>query len=183
MDSACRSENAMKALLPTTDGFEDSELTYPYYRLQEAGVDAHIATPDGEAVEGKIGEEMDADLAIDDADADEYDLLVIAGGHAPEDLRLEAPEVADIVTEFDDEGKPIAAVCHGAQVLISAGILEGRDVTGFWSIEVDIENAGATFHDEEVVVDDNLVTARYPADLPAWASALFERLEEEPVAA
>ncbi|MDL5361891.1 type 1 glutamine amidotransferase domain-containing protein [Halalkalicoccus sp. NIPERK01] len=173
----------MKALIVTTDGFEDSELTYPYYRLQEAGLDVALATPDSESVTGKIGEEMDADLAISDASEDEYDLLVVPGGHAPEDLRLEAEEAVDLVREFDDAGKPIASVCHGAQLLISADVLEGREVTGYWSIRVDIENAGATFRDEECVVDENLITARYPDDLPAWLSAVLERVEVQPAAA
>jgi protease I len=176
----------MKALIVTTDGFEDSELTYPYYRLQEAGIDVALATPDGESVTGKIGEEMEADLAISDASEDEYDLLVVPGGNAPEDLRLEAEEAIELVKAFDDSGKPIASICHGAQLLISADVLEGREATGYWAIQVDMENAGATFVDEECVVDENLVTARYPDDLPAWLSGLFARLdgiEEQPVAA
>jgi protease I len=176
----------MKALIVTTDGFEDSELTYPYYRLQEAGIDVALATPDGESATGKIGEEMEADLAISDASEDEYDLLVVPGGNAPEDLRLEAEEAIELVKAFDDSGKPIASICHGAQLLISADVLEGREATGYWAIRVDMENAGATFVDEECVVDDNLVTARYPDDLPAWLSGLFARLdgiEEQPVAA
>lgn len=173
----------MKALIVTTDGFEDSELTYPYYRLQEAGFDVDLATPDGEAVVGKIGEEMDADLAIAEADEDEYDLLVVPGGNAPEDLRLEAEEAITLVEEFDEGGKPIASVCHGAQLLISADVLEGREATGFWAIRVDIENAGATFVDEECVVDENLITARYPDDMPAWLSAVLEQVEAQPAAA
>jgi protease I len=168
----------MKALIVTTDGFEDSELTYPYYRLQEAGIDVEIATPDGESVTGKIGEEMDADLAISEASEDEYDLLVVPGGNAPEDLRLEAEEAITLVREFDESGKPIASICHGAQLLISADVLKGREVTGYWAIRVDIENAGATFVDEGCVVDDTLVTARYPDDLPAWLSGLFAQLDE-----
>ncbi|MFC6904958.1 type 1 glutamine amidotransferase domain-containing protein [Halalkalicoccus tibetensis] len=173
----------MDALIVTTDGFEDSELTYPYYRLQEAGIGVELATPDGESVTGKIGEEMDADLAISEASEDEYDLLVVPGGNAPEDLRIEAEEAVTLVEEFDESGKPIAAVCHGAQLLISADVLEGREATGFWAIQVDIENAGATFVDEECVVDENLITARYPADLPAWLSTVLEQVEAQPAAA
>ncbi|WP_122089642.1 type 1 glutamine amidotransferase domain-containing protein [Halalkalicoccus subterraneus] len=173
----------MDALIVTTDGFEDSELIYPYYRLQEAGIGMEIATPDGESVTGKIGEEMDADLSIADASESDYDLLVVPGGNAPEDLRIEAEESIDLVREFDESGKPIASVCHGAQLLISADILEDREATGFWAIQVDIENAGATFVDEECVVDDNLITARYPADLPAWLSTVLDRVEAQPAAA
>jgi protease I len=173
----------MKGLIVTTDGFEDSEFSYPFYRLREAGFDVDVATPDGEPVEGKHGYEFDADFAIDAHDAewwtDEYDLLVVPGGYAPERLRTEAPEAADIVSAFDDADRPIAAICHGAQLLISADVLEGREVTGYWTLEVDIENAGATFIDEAVVVDGNLVTSRVPEDLPAFMAELFEVLESE----
>lgn len=168
----------MQAIMLVTDGFEDSEFSYPYYRLQEAGWSVDVATPGGEAIEGKHGTAYEADLAIDDHGpawwVERYDLLVIPGGHSPESLRLEAPETADIVEAFDGAGLPIAAICHGAQLLISAGVLEGREATGYWSIRVDIENAGATFVDEEAVVDDNLVTARSPADLPAFMAATLE---------
>lgn len=167
----------MTSLIITTDGFEDSELTYPYYRLQEADVEVDIATPDAESVTGKIGEEMDADLAVSDADPEEYDHLVLPGGHAPENLRLEAPEAADIVAAFDEAGEPISSICHGAQLLISADVLDGRDATGYQSLAVDIENAGATFRDEAVVVDDNLVTSRGPQDLPAFMAETLAALD------
>ncbi|WP_049926964.1 type 1 glutamine amidotransferase domain-containing protein [Halopiger goleimassiliensis] len=177
----------MRAIVLATDGVEDSEFNYPYYRLQEAGHEVDVATPDGETIEGKTGYEFEADYAIDEYDADrwadEYDLLVVPGGYSPEPLRLEAPEAADIVAAFDDADQPIAAICHGAQLLISADVLEDRSVAAYWSLEDDVENAGATFVDEEVVVDDNLVTARVPDDLPAFASEVLALLEEEPIAA
>ena len=173
----------MTALILTTDGFEDSELTCPYYRLQEAGIDVDVATTDGESAEGKHGEEIEADLAIEEAQSDEYDLLVLPGGYAPENLRLEAPEAADIVGEFDADGKPIASICHGVQLLISADVLDGRDVTGYWSLEVDVENAGATFVDEAAVVDDNLISSRAPQDLPAFMARTLEYAEERAIVA
>ena len=177
----------MRGIVLATDGVEDSEFNYPFYRLQEAGVEVDVATPDGEAIEGKTGYEFEADYAIDEHDAerwaDEYDLLVVPGGYSPENLRLEAPEAADIVAAFDEAGQPIAAICHGAQLLISAGILEGRTITGYWSLEEDVENAGAEFVDEAVVVDDTLVTARVPDDLPAFMSETLAQFEEEPIAA
>ncbi|MDY6765112.1 MAG: DJ-1/PfpI/YhbO family deglycase/protease, partial [Halobacteria archaeon] len=151
----------MTGLIITTDGFEDSEFSYPFYRLQEEGFEVDVVTPEGREVEGKHGYTFEADFGFDEYEpsewADEYDFLVIPGGRAPERLRLEAPVASDIVEAFDEVGKPIASICHGAQLLISAGILEGREVTGYWSLEVDIENAGATFFDEEVVVDDALL--------------------------
>ena len=177
----------MDALVISADGFEDSELSYPYYRLQEAGHDVTLATPDGEDISGKHGVEFEADAAISEHDAggwvDANDLLVLPGGRAPESIRLSAPEAVDVVAEFDDAGKPIASICHGAQLLISADILEGREATAYASLEVDVENAGATFVDEEVVVDDNLVTSRNPSDLPAFGAKMLELAERTPAEA
>lgn len=173
----------MKALLLATDGFEDTELTYPYRRLSEEGFDVTLATPEGETVEGKHGItwEADEDIEANDAEtwADEYDALFIPGGRSPESLRTKAPIAADIVAAFDEAGKPIAAICHGAQLLISGDVLDGREIAAYWSLEVDVENAGATFVDEAAVVDDNLVTARVPDDLPAFMQAFFELVAEE----
>lgn len=172
----------MKALIITTDGFEDSEFSYPYYRLQEAGYEVDIAAPEASEITGKHGYVFEADFALDEFEpswwADEYDLLVIPGGSAPENLRTEAPIAADIVWAFDEADQPIAAICHGAQLLISADVLEGREVTGYWSLQVDIENAGATYLDEEVVWDDNFITSRVPADLPAFMRTVFEFMED-----
>ncbi|WP_423750798.1 type 1 glutamine amidotransferase domain-containing protein [Salinirarus marinus] len=177
----------MKGLIVTTDGFEDSEFSYPFYRLREEGWDVDVATPDGESVEGEHGYEFDADWAIDAHQPDwwaaEYDLLVIPGGDAPEALRTEAPEAADVVAAFDAADQPIAAICHGAQLLVSADVLEGREATGYWSLEVDVENAGATFVDDPVVVDGNLVTSRVPDDLPAFTTELLNVAEKPAVPA
>ncbi|MFB6070823.1 MAG: type 1 glutamine amidotransferase domain-containing protein [Halanaeroarchaeum sp.] len=177
----------MKALVLATDGFEDTEFSYPYYRLQEAGWNVHVATPSGESIEGKHGYEFDADAAIDERVpgqwAKEYDLLVLPGGGSPESLRTEAPIAADVVSEFDEREKPITSICHGAQLLISADVLEGRRATGYWPLEIDIENAGAEYVDESVVIDDNLVTARYPADLPDLLRATLDVVDESAVPA
>ncbi|MFB6269898.1 MAG: type 1 glutamine amidotransferase domain-containing protein [Halobacterium sp.] len=174
----------MKGLVLATDGFEDSEFSYPFYRLREAGWDVDVASPDSDAIEGEYGYEFDADLAIDGEDplwfAEEYDLLVIPGGDSPEALRTEAPTAADVVAAFDDHDKPIAAICHGAQLLISADILEGRRATGYWSLQVDVENAGAEYVDERVVVDENLVTSRVPDDLPAFMDATLRLVDAAP---
>ncbi|MFB6114525.1 MAG: type 1 glutamine amidotransferase domain-containing protein [Halodesulfurarchaeum sp.] len=171
----------MQALILTTDGFEDSEFSYPFYRLQEADWDVDVMTPGGKTVEGKHGYEFEADLAFEDADPDsvasEYDVLVLPGGGAPESLRTDAPTAADIVSAFDDRDKLIAAICHGVQLMISADVIEGREVTGYWPLEVDVENAGATYVDDAAVVDDNFVSARHPGDLPDWLSALFDVVE------
>lgn len=177
----------MDALILTADGFEDSEFSYPYYRLQEAGWDVDVMTPGGEAVEGKHGYVFEADRGFESVDpatlAAEYDLLVLPGGGGPEALRTEAPVAADVVAAFDDTDTPIASICHGVQLMISADILEGREVTGYWPLEVDVENAGATYVDEAAVVDDNLVSARHPGDLPQWLSAVLAVVETPKAAA
>ena len=178
----------MNGLIVATNGFEDSEFNYPYYRLREEGHEVDVTTPNGESIEGKHGYEFDADYAIDEHEpaewAEEYDFLVVPGGRSPESLRRETPEAADIVREFDEREQPVAAICHGAQLLISADVLEGREVTGYWTLEVDVENAGAEFVDEEVAVDGHLVTSRVPDDLPAFMEAFFDLVEQrEPVAA
>lgn len=172
----------MKGLILATDGFEDSEFNYPYYRLREVGFDVDVATPSGESIEGKYGYEIDADFRIEEYEpgrwADEYDLLVVPGGRSPERLRTAAPESAEIVAAFDEADQPIAAICHGAQLLISAGIVEGRELTGYWPLEIDVENAGGRFLDEPAVRHDNLVTARVPDDLPAFMAETFDLLAE-----
>ncbi|MBS1263855.1 MAG: Deglycase [Methanonatronarchaeales archaeon] len=156
----------MDALIVVADGFEDSEFFYPYYRLLEAGFGVDVATPGVESVEGEHGYSREADLSVDEADEERYDLLVIPGGKSPEHLRIEAPRSAALAREFDDADKKLAAICHGPQILMSAGVLEGRDATCYPSIRDDLENAGANFVDEPAVVDGNLVTSRSPDDLP-----------------
>jgi len=162
----------MQGLILATDGFEDSDFSYPYYRLRKAGFDVHVVTPAGEPVTGKHGYEFEADFPFEAHAPEEwteaYDFAIVPCGDSPEALRPEAPAAADLLRAFDEAGKPIAAICHGLQLLISADVLEGRTVTGYWSLEVDAENAGATWVDEPVVVDDNLVTSRAPEDLPVF---------------
>lgn len=167
----------MKALIVATDKFEDNELTYPYYRLQEAEITIKVATPDGEPITGKHGIKVEGDLQISDAEQEDYDLLVIPGGRSPEHLRMEAPEVFKLVKDFEEEGKLISAICHGAQLLMSADILDGRRATCYWSIRDDLENAGAEFVDEPVVVDENLVTSRHPPDLPEFMKKTLGKLK------
>lgn len=182
-DRAISFELVMTGLIITGNGFEDVEYTYPLYRLREAGFSVDVATPEGEVFTSKHGQEFEADLRIMNAEESDYDFLVVPGGRAPESIRTDAPDAADIIAAFDGSNKPIASVCHGAQLLISADILAGREATAYWPLEVDVENAGATFIDEEVVVDDNLVTSRYPDDMPAFMSALLDLLEERSVEA
>jgi len=160
----------MDALIITGQEFEDSEVLYPKYRLEEAGFGVDVVTPDGKNVAGKHGIECPADGAIGEYGTDvvdDYDLLVVPGGRAPESIRTASPTAAAIVAAFDKADKPICSICHGVQLLISADILQGRTLTGYQALAVDIKNAGGTFKDERVVIDDNLVTSRIPDDLPA----------------
>jgi len=167
----------MKALIIATDGFEDSEFSYPYYRLKESDFEVDVATPDSKSVYGKHDTEFEADLPISDVEIDKYDLLVIPGGRSPERLRLEEPHSIVLVKQFYESEKPISAICHGPQLLMSADLLEGKRATCYWSIKDDLEHAGATFVDKSVVVDGNLITSRQPDDLPDFMRKTIEKFE------
>jgi protease I len=153
--------------------FEDTEATYPYYRLQEAGAEVLIAgLKAGETVEGKHGQPLQVDRAASELAADDLDLIVIAGGFGPDKLRAD-PGVLELVRGMDAAGKPIAFICHAGWVPVSAGILDGRRCTSVDQIADDIRNAGAEWQDAEVVVDGNLVSSRRPPDLPAFMRELI----------
>jgi len=147
--------------------FEDIELYYPLYRLQEEGYETITAGPSRDVVPGKRGYSVRPDLAFEEVDPSEYVGLVLPGGRGPERIRNNR-HVRRIVRHFFDEGKPVAAICHGPQVLISAGVLRGRRATSYPGIKDDVVNAGAEWLDQPVVVDGNLVTARIPPDMPQW---------------
>jgi deglycase len=154
--------------------FEDTEATYPYFRLQEAGAEVElIGLAAGEKVKGKRGTELETDRAAGDVSAEELDLLVIAGGMGPDKLRAD-DGVIRLVRQMDEAGKPIAFICHAGWVPASAGIVEGRRVTSYPTIADDMRNAGAEWEDAEVVVDGNLVSSRRPDDLPAFMRSLIE---------
>jgi protease I len=163
--------------------FEDTEATYPYYRLQEEGAEVElIGTEAGQELTGKRGQPLTTDRAAADVSADDLDLLVIAGGMGPDKLRMDEG-VQRLVREMDVAGKPIAFICHAGWVPASAGILEGRRVTSYPTIADDCRNAGAEWEDAEVVVDGNLVSSRRPDDLPAFMAALIGLTVGETVSA
>ncbi|ATU08605.1 type 1 glutamine amidotransferase domain-containing protein [Methanohalophilus portucalensis] len=162
----------MKVLVFGADGFEDLELFYPLHRLKEEGIDARVVSVSRGTVEGKHGYHVEADLSFDEVDPDEYDALVISGGKGPEIMRLNEYAL-DIVKHFMTEEKPVAAICHGPQLLISARVLDGRKATCWPGIRDDLIVAGADYRDNEVVVDDNLVTSRHPGDLFAFGRELL----------
>ncbi len=158
--------------------FEDSELIYPYYRLQEAGYDVlTIGTEAGE-FKSKHGYTMKADVAASDVDAKQLEGLVIPGGYGPDHLRRDQACV-DLTRQVSEAGKPVAAICHAGWMLASAGIVDGKRVTSFFSIKDDMIHAGADWIDQPVVVDENLITSRFPGDLPVFMEATLEALEKK----
>lgn len=157
----------MKALIISADNFEDSELLVPYYRLKEAGIEVDVASPKGGKITGKRGYEVSANKTCAEVKPEAYDLLVLPGGKAPETVRKEKAAL-EVAKSFFAAGKPVAAMCHGPQTLISAGLLKGRRATCYKSVAEELKKAGAIYEDKEVVVDGNLVTSRQPSDLPAF---------------
>ncbi len=163
--------------------FEDLEAAYPYYRLIEAGATVELIGIEGDTVlKGKQGIELTTDQAASDLNADDLDLLVIAGGFGPDKLRTD-DGVKALVRGMQEAGKPIAFICHAGWVPISAGIVEGRRMTSVPAIADDLRNAGAEWEDSEVVVDGNLISSRRPPDLPAFMRATIAVAvgEAEPV--
>ncbi len=156
-----------KILMMTENKSEDTENLYPYYRLKEEGYEVEVAALTQKTVDLKFHLTIEATKAIDECRAEDYDGLVLPGGSAPEKVRLNA-NALKIVREMNAANKPICAICHGPQTLISAGVLRGRRATCYQGVRDDLINAGALYEDAPVVVDGNLVTSRRPEDLPAF---------------
>ena len=165
----------MKALIISADNFEDTELLVPYYRLKEAGVEVTVASLSRRAIKGKHGYEVDVDKTLDEVNPDDYAILVLPGGAAPALVRKE-PKALELARNFFARSKPVAAICHGPQILISAGLLQGRHATCYKSVTDELKKAGALYEDREVVVDANLITSRQPADLPAFMRETMKQL-------
>jgi protease I len=157
----------MKALIISADNFEDSELLEPYKMLREKGVDVDIASPQKGVIVGKHGSEVIANKSLEEINPEEYDLLVLPGGKAPSTLRHNE-KAKEIARHFFEKNKPVAAICHGPQILISAGVMKGRKATAYRSVQSELKTAGAIVEDKEVVVDGNLITSRQPSDIPAF---------------
>lgn len=165
----------MKALIISADNFEDTELLVPFYRLREEGVDVDIASVQKANIKGKHGYTVAVDKALSDVTPEEYGILVIPGGKAPEVLRKNEHALS-IAKQFFRQKKPVAAICHGPQILISAGLLAGRRATCYRSVAPEMKEAGAVYEDKEVVVDGNLITSRQPSDLPAFMREIMKAL-------
>lgn len=171
-----------KVAILTTDGFEEVELTSPRDAIQLAGGQTHIVSPKSDVVRAKQGKEwsldFDVDVPLDRADPNDYDALLIPGGvFNPDALRV-IDKALDFVRAFFDAGKPVAAICHGPQVLIDAEVVAGRRMTSVHNIRRDLINAGARWEDSAVVVDQGLVTSRTPDDLPDFNAKVIEEFAE-----
>jgi protease I len=174
--------NNKRVAILTEEGFEQVELTSPLGALENAGAQVDVISPKS----GKIkawhhtdwGIEVKVDKELSTVSPDDYDALVLPGGVMnPDKLRMNKEAVA-FVSAFLDEGKPVAAICHGPQVLIETGMIGGRNMTSYPSLQTDLKNAGAHWIDQEVVVDNGLVTSRKPDDLPAFNKKLIEEIAE-----
>jgi protease I len=164
----------MKALLVSADEFEDSELLVPYYRFLEEGIAIDIASIKSGPMRGKHGYQVLATLALGQLDPSGYDILILPGGKAPALLRKDEKLLA-LTRHFFEHGKTVAAICHGPQILVSAGVLSGRMATCYRGIAAELQEAGCTYSDAQVVVDDNLITSRIPADLPAFMREIMKK--------
>jgi protease I len=171
-----------KILIMATDGFEQSELLTPKEKLSGKGATVHVAAPEAGEIRAwdktDWGEKVAVDVTISQVNADDYDALVLPGGQInPDKLRLER-DALDLIHRFDEQGKPIAAICHAPWLLIEAGLAEGQTLTGYRSIHTDLRNAGATVVDQEVVRDGHVITSRNPGDLDAFTGAIVDAIEE-----
>jgi protease I len=162
-----------RAIILTANQFEDMEFFFPFFRLIEEGGDVDVAAPRKQKLKGENGYEFDnVSLTFAEVNPDNYDLLVLPGGSpngAPTTVRKNK-NAQNIVKAFFVANKPVAAICHGPYTLVSADVIKGRHLTGYWydGVPEEIKAAGGHFEDKEVVVDGNLVTSRYPGDLPAF---------------
>jgi len=168
-----------KVLCLVDEEFEDLELWYPIYRVREEGASVVLTGPKkNHSYTGKYGVPATADIGFDEMNADEFDGILVPGGWAPDKLRR-YPEVLKAVRRMDELRRPIGQICHAGWVLISAKILNGRKVTSTPGIRDDMENAGAEWFDEAVVVDGHLISSRRPPDLPPYAKAFCDALASE----
>ena len=168
----------VKVAVLSTDGFEDSELTKPVEAVRKAGATVTIIAPEAGAIEGKNGTEVSVDAVTADVDPADYDALILPGGTGNADkLRMDGP-AGEVVTTHGAANKPVGVICHGGGSLTDADVIQGRTLTSYESIKTDLRNAGATWVDEEVHVDNGLVSSRTPDDLPAFNAKIVEEFAE-----
>ncbi|MGA2796180.1 MAG: type 1 glutamine amidotransferase domain-containing protein [Thermoguttaceae bacterium] len=167
-----------------TDGFQESELKEPVQALKEAGAEVTIVSLKLGEIQGvRHGEKtgkVEVDRMIKEVSADQFDAVLLPGGTSNADALRMVPEVQSFLQKMDQSGKPIAAICHAPWELVSAGLVRGRTLTGYYTIQDDVRNAGGNFVDQEVVEDDNWVTSRQPADIPAFNQAMLKLFASSP---
>jgi len=172
----------IKILIMSTNGFEQSELEVPLHKLKEAGATVHVATLDGDAIKGwdktDWGRTVQADLKIADVKVDDYIALVLPGGQINPDLLRVEGDAVQLVRDFVTGDKIVAAICHAPWLLIEAGVVEGRELTGYPSIATDLKNAGANYVDQEVAISNGIITSRSPADLDVFVTKIIEEVRE-----
>ena len=171
-----------KVAIITENGFEEVELTSPKKALEDAGAEVDIVSPQKDKVKAWAHDhwsiELPVDVHIEDADPNDYDALVVPGGVLnPDKMRLN-DKCVEFAQHFLQEGKPVAAICHGPQLLIETGMLEGRNMTSYLSVRTDLVNAGALWSDREVIIDNGLITSRSPEDLEAFNKKMIEEIKE-----
>ncbi|NEE00713.1 type 1 glutamine amidotransferase domain-containing protein [Phytoactinopolyspora halotolerans] len=158
------------------DVFEDSEFQVPYDRVRDAGHQAVIVGASaGKEITGKNGTKLTIEKGSSEVSADDFDAVVLPGGYSPDKVRLDQDAVS-MVRSFYDDGKPVAAICHAPWILAEADVLRGKTITSWPSLRTDMVNAGATWVDEELQKDGNLITSRKPDDLPAFCDAVLSEL-------
>lgn len=171
-----------KVAILTENGFEEVELTSPMNALEQAGATVHVISPQKDKVKAWNHDHWSIELQVDkilsEANPEDYDMLVLPGGVLnPDKLRLNK-EAVSFAQHFLEQGKPVAAICHGPQTLIETGMIDGKTMTSYWSVKTDLINAGVNWVDKEVVVDNGLVTSRSPEDLEAFNKKMIEELGE-----
>ena len=175
-------EQRKKAVILTADKFEDMELLFPLFRLLEMGWQVDVAAPNKKEISGEHGYIFNPTITIDEVNPDNYDLLIIPGGFpdgAPATVR-KIKKAQDITKSFFEKNKLVASICHGPWTLASADVINGRYLTSYWhdGVPEDIKAAGGKWEDKEVVVDGNLITSRWPMDLPAFMREIVKKVEK-----
>ncbi len=171
-----------RILILATDGFEQSELMDPKKALEDAGFETVVVSIKSGSIKGwkdkNWGDSVKVDVTLDDVSADDFDALLLPGGQMNPDILRMNDDAIDLINDFDDAGKTIAAICHAPWLMAEADILDGRTVTSWPSIRTDLANAGADVVDEEVAIDGNFITSRNPDDIPAFSKALIDALTD-----
>ena len=171
-----------RIMILATNGFEQSELEKPKAKLEEAGFDTTVVSPEDGEIRGwdekDWGDAVSVDLNVEEVEAGDYDALVLPGGQINPDVLRMNDKAVQLVKDFASAGKPVAAICHAPWLLIEAGLVDGKTVTSWPSLRKDLTNAGGKVVDQEVAVDGNIITSRNPDDIPAFSQAIIDMLKE-----